>query len=254
MALNFPDSPNLNDTYSLDDKTWVWNGYGWKLQSTTNVTNLANSAFIQANSAFDHANAAFDAANNSVDLWVRDAANSASSYANSAFESANSAGVYANSAFEAANNATDTYVRNHANAAFDQANTNASDIIVLQGVDATQNTSITNLEGVNLTQNTNITNAQSTASGAFDHANAAFETANSSGASVAVSDSPPDSPTANSLWWQSNTGTLKIYYSDGDSSQWVEVIAIPTTLVDQFARDTANNASGSSIALAIALG
>lgn len=84
----------------------------------------------------------------------------------------------ANAAFTAANNATDTYVRNHANAAFDQANTNAGDITVLQGVDATQNTSISNLEGVNTTQNTNITNAQNSADSAFVHANAAFDKAN----------------------------------------------------------------------------
>lgn len=109
MAINFPDSPNLNDTYSFDDKTWIWNGYGWKIQIPT-------------------------------------------------------------------------------------------------------------------------------------------------GFPVHVSDSPPIDPGANTLWWQSNTGTFKIYYSDGDSTQWVEAVAIPTTLVDQFARDTANNASGSSIALAIALG
>ena len=84
----------------------------------------------------------------------------------------------ANAAFTAANNAVDPYVRNHANAAFDAANTNAGDITVLQGVDATQNTSISNLEGVNLTQNTNITNAQNSADAAFHHANASFDYAN----------------------------------------------------------------------------
>jgi hypothetical protein len=42
------------------------------------------------------------------------------------------------------------------------------------------------------------------------------------GASVGVADSPPPSPDANSLWWDSNTGVLKIYYSDGTSSQWVD--------------------------------
>jgi hypothetical protein len=42
------------------------------------------------------------------------------------------------------------------------------------------------------------------------------------GASVGVADSPPPTPDANSLWWDSNTGVLKIYYSDGTSSQWVD--------------------------------
>jgi hypothetical protein len=52
---------------------------------------------------------------------------------------------------------------------------------------------------------------------------AAFAQAN---APVYVSDSAPASPVANSLWWQSNTGGLYIYYSDGSSSQFVEVGAM----------------------------
>ena len=41
--------------------------------------------------------------------------------------------------------------------------------------------------------------------------------------SITVSDYPPSSAKANSdLWWNSNTGVLKIYYSDGDSIQWVD--------------------------------
>ena len=31
--LNFPTSPALNDTYSFNGKTWVWNGQGWQLQN-----------------------------------------------------------------------------------------------------------------------------------------------------------------------------------------------------------------------------
>ena len=53
-------------------------------------------------------------------------------------------------------------------------------------------------------------------------------TTSGSGATISVSDSPPGSPTANSLWWQSNTGVLKIYYNDGDSSQWVDAVPAPT--------------------------
>lgn len=51
----------------------------------------------------------------------------------------------------------------------------------------------------------------------------------SGGASVSVSDAPPTSPTANSLWWQSNTGILKIYYTDVDSSQWVDASPPPSS-------------------------
>lgn len=41
------------------------------------------------------------------------------------------------------------------------------------------------------------------------------------GASISISDTPPGSPTAGSMWWESDTGTLWIYYNDGNTSQWV---------------------------------
>jgi hypothetical protein len=31
MALDFPSSPALNDTYTDSGKTWRWNGTGWQL-------------------------------------------------------------------------------------------------------------------------------------------------------------------------------------------------------------------------------
>lgn len=37
-----------------------------------------------------------------------------------------------------------------------------------------------------------------------------------------LSTSPPSSPTAGNLWWQTDTGSLKIYYTDANTSQWVD--------------------------------
>ena len=54
--------------------------------------------------------------------------------------------------------------------------------------------------------------------------NAAYSWGN--GASVTTSDTAPTSPSDGDLWWQSDTGYLKIYYNDGDSTQWVD--ASPT--------------------------
>ena len=39
---------------------------------------------------------------------------------------------------------------------------------------------------------------------------------------VTISDDAPSSPNAGDLWWESDTGRLKVYYNDGDSAQWVD--------------------------------
>ena len=44
------------------------------------------------------------------------------------------------------------------------------------------------------------------------------------GASVSTSDAAPSSPSAGDLWYNTNAGGLFVYYTDADSSQWVEVV------------------------------
>lgn len=45
------------------------------------------------------------------------------------------------------------------------------------------------------------------------------------GASVTTSDTPPESPTDGDLWWDTTDGTLKIYYDDGNTVQWVDAFS-----------------------------
>ena len=42
------------------------------------------------------------------------------------------------------------------------------------------------------------------------------------GANVTVSSNPPGTASNGDLWWDSDLGELYIYYTDGDSNQWVE--------------------------------
>ena len=48
--------------------------------------------------------------------------------------------------------------------------------------------------------------------------------ATSGGASVTTSDAAPSSPSAGDLWYNTDAGGLFLYYTDADSSQWVEVV------------------------------
>ena len=56
MPLNFPSSPTTNQSYTLGTKTWIYNGYGWKLQQTT----LANTEVSSFTTVADGATSTFD--------------------------------------------------------------------------------------------------------------------------------------------------------------------------------------------------
>ena len=56
MPLNFPSSPTTNQSYSLGSKTWIYNGYGWKLQQTT----LANTEVSSFTATADGVTSTFD--------------------------------------------------------------------------------------------------------------------------------------------------------------------------------------------------
>ena len=76
MALSFPSSPVNGQSYTVGNKTWVYNGYAWDLMSSNGqaIYNTANAAFAAANTAvagssaaaYAQANAAFSKANGAV--------------------------------------------------------------------------------------------------------------------------------------------------------------------------------------------
>ena len=51
---------------------------------------------------------------------------------------------------------------------------------------------------------------------------AQWVSANGGDSFVTISDDAPSGANAGDLWWESDTGTLKIYYNDGDSAQWID--------------------------------
>ena len=233
------------------------------LPYVNNAFELANTAAIAANtpshvanSASIYANGAFIAANSASSY-----ANSAFIHANAAFNKANTGGALTVSLTDDSNNFTNvvtsvTGIRFDANSGFDITDLGSGNVkvgmnstfktwkitgqqdLIANGLDTIE---FVGSNGVVLTSNT-LASPKTIifdTSSVFNKANAAFTVANNAN-TVYVSDSPPSSPVANTLWWQSNTATLKIYYNDGITSQWVD--AIQTYALDTIARNTGNAA------------
>jgi|LakMenEpi03Aug12_release.lakeMendotaPanAssembly.Ray.scaffolds.fasta_scaffold2979434_1 hypothetical protein len=40
MAINFPPSPSLNQTYTYSSKAWYWNGQAWAASGTSTVSGV----------------------------------------------------------------------------------------------------------------------------------------------------------------------------------------------------------------------
>ena len=127
--------------------------------------NTANAAFITGNVAVNQANAAFDVANSAAIAanTPSHVANSAAIAANTPSHVANSAGVYANGAFV------------QANAAFASLNAN---VILIAGVDTSQNISITAAFNTGNSAFIAANSAGVYANGAFIQANNAWTTGN----------------------------------------------------------------------------
>ena len=163
---------------------------------------LTDTLTITANlkSAFDRANAAFDRANSSNDvLYVAaayDTANAAYDKANAANVLAYNTGIGANAYAVSVGISSNNYAGYMANAA--------------------------NAYAASLTPN--LAPAFGQANNAYLVANAAFDAANlaASAASINIGASPPTPASAGNLWWDTISGRLYIYYTDVDSSQWVE--------------------------------
>jgi len=70
---------------------------------------------------------------------------------------------------------------------------------------------------------TNGTNGDVLTSDGAGNVTWAAPTGGGGGANVTISDTiPAGAPAAGDLWWESDTGRLKVYYTDVDSSQWVD--------------------------------
>lgn len=195
---------------SFDQANLVWDS------ANSNYTFAANTVRLIANAAYAAGNSNYTFAANTVRLI----ANTAYGKANSANVLARAAIIQANTVWDSANSnytfAANT-VRLIANSAYGEANTvNVGNTTSGTWTPRSKRRAINFIEGdgITITVDDDAT---------LNVANVTINSTATGGASVAVSGSAPESPTANSLWWNSEIGKMFVYYADGDTNQWVEI-------------------------------
>jgi hypothetical protein len=201
--LNFPTSPALHQIYSASGRSWRWNGAAWQIYSASSTSEIASITDIPAGSGQP---GQVLTTNGSGQLDWMD---------------------------------TETLVGpqgpqgepGEQGPKGDQGETGETGPMPSGDITATTLTMaggkiLGRVEGPDgAIQEINISTGLSL--DAFGNLTATGGGGGGGNASIAVSDTAPQSPTANQLWWNASTGVLSLYYDDGDSGQWVEVTSSP---------------------------
>lgn len=208
MAVNFPDSPSINDEFTSGARTWIWNGSVWLLKQTINVevgnlndvtlTDVANGDALLYNSSTQ------EWENGAVD--VQGAIDTANSYTDSAISDLT---LYVDGYLDPSTGTTTEYIDQQDAATLAAANDYTD--TALSGFDSLPDQ--TGNDGKYLTTDGTV------ASWAVIDI-----------PSTTVSETAPVSPAEGDTWFRSSTGQYFVYYD----SYWVEVGAGSSTLPQQY--------------------
>lgn len=208
MAVNFPDSPSLNQEFTSGTRTWIWNGSVWLLKQTLNVT-VANLNDVTLTDLADGDALLYNATtqeweNGAVD--VQGAIDTANQYTDTSISNLT---TYIDGFLDPSTGTTTEYIDQQDAATLAAANSYTD--TALSGFDS--------LPSQSGNAGKYLTTDGTTASWAVIDI-----------ASTTVSETAPASPEEGDTWFRSSTGQYFVYYD----SFWVEIGAGSSTVPAQY--------------------
>ena len=270
MAINFPHSPSINETHTHSGKEWKWNGSSWILSTNASNYTLPIATAIALGGVkigdrltIDSSTGVLDAdvqtstyGNSDVDTHLNQS-NPTSGYVLSwngtdyawVEQTAAGASVSVSDTAPSTPSNGDLWFKSDEavlKVRYEDGSSNQWVDAVPMGLGSGGTSNFTGLSDTpsSLTADKWLkVNAGGTA--------LEYTDAPTGGASVTVSDNAPASPTAGDLWWDSDDGRLKVYYTDATpDSQWVDAspLGSPTLSVGNTSIAITDTGSNGNIA------
>ena len=201
-AIDFPNSPVINDTYTIGNKTWTWDGIKWNASTPTkSIDDLSDVDFLNLTDgdALLYNAATQTWGNGEVD--VQGAIDTANAYTDSAVSDLTD---YIDGYLNPSTGTTTDYI--------DQ-----QDAITLAAANTYTDTAIDNLVGLAPESLDTLSELAAAINNDPDFLTNLDVTA------TTVSEDAPTSPTVGDAWFRSSTGQFFVYYD----SFWIEIGAGP---------------------------
>ena len=207
MALNFPNSPSLNDTHIENGIKWQWDGSSW-----VRIVSAGNQGFqgVQGAAGSPGGAQGTGGAQGVQGATGPQGVQGAAGSPGGAQGTAGAQGVQGATGPQG--------VQGTAGSQGNQG---------VQGAAGAGSQGVQGATGAQGVQGATGTQGVQGATGAGSQGNQGVQGATNN---LTISTSPPGSPSAGDMWWDSDDAILAVYYDDGSgspSAQWVEIAAGP---------------------------
>ncbi len=236
MAINFPNSPSVNETHTHSGKEWKWNGSSWVLSTNASSYTLPIATGIALGGIKVGSRLSIDSGTGVLDADVQGGTttfigltDTPSSLTAGQYLKVNAGATALEYVDNTFTNLTDTPASmtagkwlkvNAGGTALEETDAPSAGVTVSDAAPSTPSNGDLWFKSDEAVLKVRYEDGSSNQ---WVDALPMGNSTGAGGASVTIADAAPTSPSAGDMWWDSDDGRLKIYYTDATpDSQWVD--------------------------------